>query len=485
MRLPQGIVAAGITPKQALELGLSVDSDALDATTRAALTAEISASGTGGPMLNDPNLLIKLLNANAIPGLVVKDSNGDGTLDISAGDKMGVSCASCHSITDNSLLAVSNGGGIGKRLDGPAPHSLQVGRLFALASNSRAYFPLLQLRLAANNNKSIGRAPDSAAITDTSTEADVDAYLNNLAYYPTGMFDDAPDGNGAPMHIAPMFRTLNNAPFGTPGDIARLDNFANLVYTALLDPTTLVLPDGRNFLKALGGADAGDEIADKYLAVLTATGVMGPTGTTPGTGFPFVQGSTTFAVAGTEDAPVGVRVDNQKLIDMNAYTDSLPAPAPPSGLDGTMVAAGLELFRTHCTSCHNVDQSKPVPSFIVPLTPGGPIFPGYAPVVLALRPVQLPFRPMAFDPIQDDPNTIFDDKLVIVDASRRGAVRGLALPVLLDLARKPNFLHDNSVSSLDSLMDPGRGAQSPHPFFFADSGDRANVVEFLKSLAAP
>ena len=40
MRLQQGFVAAGITPVQALQMGLSVDSEALDAATLAIVTAE-------------------------------------------------------------------------------------------------------------------------------------------------------------------------------------------------------------------------------------------------------------------------------------------------------------------------------------------------------------------------------------------------------------------------------------------------------------
>ena len=485
VRLPQGLLDAEITPKQALALGLSVDVQALDAPTVAAIAAELADAGTDGPLLNDPATTVKLLNANAVIGVVVKDSNGDGHLDVMNGDKVGIACAVCHSITDSSVLAVANGGGIGKRVDGPTPHNLQVGKIFAAAANSRALYPLLQLKLVANGNKTLGRAPLSAAITPDSTEAEVDAYLSNPAYYPVGMFDDAPDGNGAPMHIVPMFRTQRNAPYGTPGDIARLDNFNNLVYTALLDPTTLVTPNGRAFLKALGGAAAGGEIADGYVKVLTATGVQGRSGSVAGTGFPFVQASSTVAKAGSEDAPVGLRVDNQKLLDLNAYTDGLSAPAAPAGLDSAKMAAGKVLFQTHCTTCHNVDQSKPVPTFVVPLASGSAIFPGYTPTILAQRPVELPFRTAAFAPLQDDPNTIFDDKLVVVEASRRGDVRGLAMPVLLDLARKPAFLHDDSVPSLDSLVDPSRGAKSPHPFFLPSATERAEMVEFLRSLSAP
>ena len=71
---------------------------------------------------------------------------------------------------------------------------------------------------------------------------------------------------------------------------------------------------------------------------------------------------------------------------------------------------------------------------------------------------------------------------MIVDASRRGQPRGSAMPLLLDLARKPNFLHDSSVATLDQLLDPSRGPAAPHAFYVADVAQRADVVEFLRSL---
>ncbi len=484
MKLPQGIVAAKVTPVQALQLGLHVDVDALDAATKAAVAAELAAKGTSGPILNDPATTIALINANAVIGVVAVGTSGaGGKPDVTKGDKVGVSCALCHAITDGSVASVPNGGSIGKRVDGPTPHTLNVGKILATAANSRAYYPLLQLKLAANGNKSIGRAPDSAAITGTSTEAQVDAYLSNPDYYPLGSFDDAPDGNGAPQHIVPFFRTDLGAPWGTPGDIAVLDNFDNLVYTALLDPTSLVTPGGRAFLMALGGAAAGKEIADTYQQILTDTGVMGPGATSPGTGFPFLKTNALPAgvAAGSEAAPVGLRVDSAKLLDLNAYTDSLHAPPAPAGLDAAAVARGRDFFRgaAQCTTCHNVSQSVRVPGFVVPQQK---LLVAYAPMVLAQRPVEPPFRPVAFAPIQDDPTTIFDDKTVVVEASRRGEVRGSALPLLLDLARKPNFLHDSSVPSMDALMDPARGANAPHAFFVSDAAHRADIVQFLKSL---
>jgi cytochrome c2 len=460
-RVPQGVVAARVTPLMALQLGLSVNVDALDAATKKAVAAELKKDPTGrtSALFNDPATTVKLVNANAVIGLVVKDSNGDGRLDVGAGDKLGISCALCHAITDGSVLNLPTGGSIGREVDGPTNHNLNVGSILATAANSRAFYPVLQLSLKANGGKTLGRAPQG--LTENSTEAEVDAYLSNPNYYPVGMFDDSPDGNGDPMHITPFFRQDLAAPFGSEGSIARLDNFNNLVYTALFDPTDLTTPGGRAFLHKLGGA-AGDEIADDYVKVLRDTGV---------TGYPFVKAST-HPQPGSEDAPLGVRVDNGKLLDLNAYLVSLPAPKGERG-DGKMVSRGRDLFRASgCVTCHNVDQSKPVPAGIVPMKS---IFPGDNPVVLAQRMPPL-------NPVMDTPGVLFDDKMAVVNASIRGEVRGIALPLLLDLARKPVFLHDNSVPSLDRLFDPTRGTTAPHPFFISDTHARADLIAFLHSL---
>jgi hypothetical protein len=292
----------------------------------------------------------------------------------------------------------------------------------------------------------------------TSTGAAADAYLSNPAYYPVGMFDDAPDGNGAPMHITPMFRADLSAPWGSEGGISHVDNFSNLVYTLLLDPTNILTPGGQAFLHARGGA-AADEIISDYRMVLAAT--SSPTG-------PFVTG--TAGMPNTEDFLGGIRVDNAKLLNMNAYFNSLPAPAGVTG-DATAIAAGRALFRSNCTSCHNVDQSVFVPPMVVPMAT---VWTGYMPMVLAMR------EP-PFSPVQNSPG-IFDDKMVVIDASPRGLPRGVAMPLLLDLARKPVFLHDNSVPDLDTLLNPNRTPTAPHPFYLSSAADRASMVAFLRSL---
>lgn len=463
-RLPQGIVAAQLTPVQALQAGMSVDVDALPAATQMAVAAELAAMGTSGPLLNSFATTVALLNANAVIGAVVKDTNGDGVLNVAAGDKVGVSCAFCHSITDKSVASLPTGGSIGKRIDGPTPQNLNVGAVFALAANTRALYPMAQLKGA--DGTSIGRAPSAMGLTRDSTEQQFDAYFGNPDFYPIGMFDDTLDGNGNPMHIVPFFRTDLAAPWGTAGEFARLDQFNNVVFSALLDPTTILTPGGRTFLDVVAPM-AGDRMAEDYAAVLAATGV---------TNHPYVRNSTaaniTVTTPGDPDGAFGFRVDDRKLLDLNAYTDSLPAPAGDM-TDPAAIARGRELFRgsAGCTSCHNVDQTKFVPPFVLPMAT---VFPGDEPTILIQR-----MAPLV--PIQNTPGSTFDDKTIVINASVRGDVRGIAMPLLLDLKSKNALLHDHSVTSLNLLLSATRTATAPHPFFVPEA-DMADLAAFLKSL---
>ncbi|MDQ3195906.1 MAG: hypothetical protein ACR2FI_09205 [Burkholderiales bacterium] len=169
-------------------------------------------------MLNNPANTAVLVSADAVIGLSPKDSNNDGVIDIAIGDKTGATCALCHTITDASVFRSATGGGtIGVRQDGRATHTLDFGSLLALGQNSMAYYPVLQLNLAANGNTTLGRA-SNPGLTENSTEAAADAYLRDKNSYPVGMFDDTVSGNGDPMHtcrcssrISP-FRTAATAP---------------------------------------------------------------------------------------------------------------------------------------------------------------------------------------------------------------------------------------------------------------------------------
>ena len=496
MQLPQGVAAAKVTPLMALAGGLSVDIEKVPAAVAKLIAAELKTdlSPKNAPTLNSPAATIALVEANAVIGLSVRNVKKlNGTLDINAadiyaGESVGVTCALCHGITDGSVYKSEAGGSIGKRVDGPTNHNLNVGANLALALNSRAYYPTLAVELVANKGMSLSRkGPGVGLISKAATEAEVDAYLNDPELYPVGMFDDGPDGNGAPMHITPFFRTDLAAPWGSEGSIQILDNFGNLVYTALLDPTDLTTEGGRKFMMERGGA-AGIELVDNYELILASIGI--PTGGP--NGYPFVgragrEGVTIGLEAGAkvETSPIGMRVDSEMLENMNAYLNSLPSPAGDKR-DPEAIARGRMVFRMECTSCHNDDQSKFVPQNVVPfndtvelfaMAPSRPaLFPGYDGMLLADRTAS------GLAPVRNSSGT-FDDKMVVIDASNHDLPRGATLPLLMDLARKPKFLHDDSVATLEELLEPkARDANDPHPFFIKDAAERADVIAFLNSL---
>jgi hypothetical protein len=92
-------VGPGVSPKQALELGLKVDMEAVPKNVANAIKA-------GKVNLNDPANTLVLLKANAVVG-VTGFFNQDGR----SLKSIGIQCALCHSTVDNAFLP-----GIGRRL---------------------------------------------------------------------------------------------------------------------------------------------------------------------------------------------------------------------------------------------------------------------------------------------------------------------------------------------------------------------------------
>ena len=451
VRVPQGVTAAKLTPLQALQLGLQVDADMVDGATKAQLGAELKAdpSGRTSKLLNDPAVTLALINAGAVIGFSPK--NG----------KVGVSCALCHTMTDASVFKVAQGGSIGSRIDGLANHDLNLGKIFAAAANTRALYTVAQTQLTANKGKTLGRAP--RGLTENSTEAEFDAYFGNPRFYPVGMFDDTFDGNGNTMHNSPLFEQDLAPPYGSEGTITKQDDFANLVYTSLFDQTMLTTPGGRAFVHKLAGA-AGDEMIDDYVKILRDTGV---------TGYPYViRQAREVGGVGELASPIGYRTDNAKLLALNAYLFALPAPAGMLGNGAAAVRGRAAFVSSGCTGCHNTAQGRAVPTTLHAMAR---IWPGDRPTILAPRTPPL-------TPVQDTAGNTFDDKWAVVNASLRGEKRGVAMPLLLALGRKPVFLHDDSVRSLDSLLTQTRGPKAPHPFYVKNKAQRADVVVYLKSL---
>ena len=162
LKLPQGMKAAGVTPLKALALGICVDIEKVPAAMVPIIAAELETdlSPANAPALNNPATTEALIEANAVIGVSARNITLplNGTLDVNdtdvyAGESVGITCAFCHSITDGSVYkpaAGKRGGTIGKRVDGPTNHDLEVGKGLAAAQNSRAYYPTLALDLAAN-----------------------------------------------------------------------------------------------------------------------------------------------------------------------------------------------------------------------------------------------------------------------------------------------------------------------------------------------
>jgi mono/diheme cytochrome c family protein len=103
-----------VTPAAALGLGLKVDVDALAPPVVKALQA-------GTLNVNDPRVTRRLLDMNAVVGVVARIADGHVK-------SIGTTCALCHSTVDNSLAP-----GIGHRLDGWPNITLDVGKIAALA----------------------------------------------------------------------------------------------------------------------------------------------------------------------------------------------------------------------------------------------------------------------------------------------------------------------------------------------------------------
>jgi hypothetical protein len=125
-----GGVGAGVSPKQALSLGLKVDAAALPAD----VVAQIKA---GKVNMDDPASTVLLLKANAVVG-VTAFMNNDGTA-----RSIGIQCSLCHSTVDDSFAP-----GIGQRLDGWGNRDLNIGAIVATAPNLEPFSKLLGVDVA-------------------------------------------------------------------------------------------------------------------------------------------------------------------------------------------------------------------------------------------------------------------------------------------------------------------------------------------------
>lgn len=113
------VVESAVSPNTALAVGLKVDAEALPASV-------VTAIQNGEVDLDDPQTTLALLQLNAVVGVQGEVSqNPDGTLKL---DRLGITCALCHSTVDDSFAP-----GIGSRLDGWPNRDLNPGLIISLS----------------------------------------------------------------------------------------------------------------------------------------------------------------------------------------------------------------------------------------------------------------------------------------------------------------------------------------------------------------
>lgn len=118
------VIETSVDPTTALSVGLKVDASALPA-------AVVTAIQNGSISLTDPQTTLALLQLNAVVG--VKGQVSTTTTGKLKLDRVGITCALCHSTVDNSFAP-----GIGNRLDGYPNRDLDPGLIISLSPSLTA-----------------------------------------------------------------------------------------------------------------------------------------------------------------------------------------------------------------------------------------------------------------------------------------------------------------------------------------------------------
>lgn len=127
------VIESAVDPLTAASVGLKIDVAALPA-------AVVSGVINGTIPLNDPQTTLALLSLNAVVGVKGQVSKGaDGKLHL---DRVGITCALCHSTVSRDLQITAPGSGgtrtnlagiVGNRLDGWPNRDLQPGTIISLS----------------------------------------------------------------------------------------------------------------------------------------------------------------------------------------------------------------------------------------------------------------------------------------------------------------------------------------------------------------
>jgi mono/diheme cytochrome c family protein len=113
------VIETAVDPTTALSVGLKVDATAIPA-------AVVAGIQDGSVSLTDPQTTLALISLNAVVGVKGEVRKGaDGKLHL---DRVGITCALCHSTVDNSFAP-----GIGSRLDAYPNRDLNPGLIISLS----------------------------------------------------------------------------------------------------------------------------------------------------------------------------------------------------------------------------------------------------------------------------------------------------------------------------------------------------------------
>jgi mono/diheme cytochrome c family protein len=271
---------ATLNPGQLLALGLKVDSDSLTPLFKQRLRH-------GKVNLTDPAVTLDLLRMNAVVGVTGFFSNNGRRL-----SSIGIQCALCHSVVDDSLAP-----GVGRRLDGWANRDLNVGAIVAAAPSVKPFAAALKVDEETVRTVLKSWGPG---------KFDAELILDGKAF--------RPDGKPAATLIPPAF--------GMAGvDLATWTGWGTVTYW-------------NAFVANLEMHGQGTFEDDRLRNPVQ---------------FPIAAANGFFNVRSPID-----RI-TPKLAGLHDYQLSLPAPTPPEGsFNRTAAARGRRLFngKARCATCH-------------------------------------------------------------------------------------------------------------------------------------
>ncbi|MFZ5862299.1 MAG: hypothetical protein ACOYXR_05600 [Nitrospirota bacterium] len=419
--LDDGLTAHAVTPNDLLAAGVQLDGDKLP--------SDFRRVDVGNGSYTDPLATSRLIEANAVIGLVARQG------------RIGVTCALCHARADDRIDA-----GVGRRMDGVPNARLAVGEVLAWGVRSRAYVPFVNVSGVGSGPRVALETAEAPAVIETAMDA-------ALRAWPRGQADVLPDGAGNPTDIPALFALRPHGPYLWDGAFATVTDASQYFATVVSDPTTLATRWGQGFLTDGPFWPVGEALSASYQSILQSID--------PGASWPRAAiGRASIFKLFHDAMDAGFRVNRDDIAALSAYLGLLlPADAPPA--DAHTIDAGRRLFRTAaCDACH-----------LEAVGSGGAVVP------LATLVSGYPATPGG----GEDPARGYDDRLALTAGEDAIERRGYKVPSLVGLWLSAPYLHDGSVSTLNALFDPARGAGSPHPYFVDSPPDRDALAAYLNA----